>query len=214
MKNMGFQNLELVRPAGFLTDEARQMACGSADILEKAKVHEHLNDAIRDKNLIVGTTRRTGRRRGPMLPLKDAVKRIIAASGKTKVAVLFGREKNGLTNEEVEKCGFMMTIPADPRLPSLNLAQSVLLVAYELGQKSYRTNSPAFVDREEIETLYRYVGSTLELLGYIPHGGRDVRAKIMKNIKHLVGRAGLTEWELKMIYGICAQIERTIKDSS
>ncbi len=72
-----------------------------------------------------------------ILPLRDSVKRIISSAKKNKVAILFGREKNGLTNEEVDKCGFLITIPANPYAPSLNLAQSIMLVAYEIGYKNY-----------------------------------------------------------------------------
>jgi TrmH family RNA methyltransferase len=212
MESMGFQKLELVKSMEFLTEEARQMACNSIRILENAKVHINFKEAIRDKNLIIGTTRRLGRQRGLILPLKDSIKRIITAAKKNKIAILFGRERNGLTNHEVEKCGFMMTVPADPRSPSLNLAQSVLLVAYELSQNSYETNSPDLVTHKEIENLYGKVHSTLKLLGYIPRGDRDIETKIMRNIKHLVGRAGLTDWELKMIHGMCAQIEKKIRN--
>jgi TrmH family RNA methyltransferase len=212
IESMGFQRLELVKPMEFLTEEARQMACNSIRILEDAKVHPNFEEAIKDKNLIIGTTRRLGRQRGLILPLKDSIKRIITAAKKNKIAILFGRERNGLTNQEVEKCGFMMTIPADPRSPSLNLAQSVLLVAYELGRNSYKANSPALATHKEIENLYAQVHSTLKLLGYIPRGDRDIETKIMRNIKHLVGRTGLTDWELKMIRGICAQIEKRIRN--
>jgi tRNA C32,U32 (ribose-2'-O)-methylase TrmJ len=77
---------------------------------------------------------------------KEATKRIIKAAKKNKVAILFGREKNGLTNQEVEECGFLITIPSNLLFPSLNLAQSVMLVAYELSQKYYKQDVPEFVD--------------------------------------------------------------------
>jgi TrmH family RNA methyltransferase len=138
MKNMGFKNLELVNPGDFLSNEARQMACGSIDILEKAKIYSGFKDAIEDKNLVIGTTRRLGRQRGLIIPLEDSIKRITTSAKKNKIAILFGRERNGLTNKEVEKCGFLITIPADPLLPSLNLAQSVLIVAHELSGRHIR----------------------------------------------------------------------------
>jgi TrmH family RNA methyltransferase len=210
MKNMGFKNLELVNPGDFLSNEARQMACDSIDILKRAKIHLGFKDAIEDKNLVIGTTRRLGRRRGLIIPLKDSVKRIVTSAKKNRIAILFGRERNGLTNQEVEKCGFLITIPADPLLPSLNLAQSVLIVAYELSQKAYKTSSPVFVKHGEAEALYKHIHSTLKLLEYIPRGDRDLESKIMRNIKHLIGRAGLTDWELNMLHGVCSQIEKRI----
>lgn len=210
MKNMGFKNLELINPVEFLNDEGRRMACNDVDVLEKAKVHKSFGDAIKDKGIVIGATRRLGKRRGLILPVKDGIKRAIIAAKKNKVAILFGRESKGLSNKEVEECGFMITIPADPLSPSLNLAQSVLLVAYELGQKTYKAAAPELVKRAELDTLYSHIQSTLKLLDYIPRGNRDLEARIMRNLKHMLGRAGLTDWELKMLYGICSQVEKKI----
>ena len=142
MKNMGFKNLELVKPADHLAAMAKQMACQGIDVLENAKVYSNLGVALRDKQFIIGTTRRAGRTRGMIVPIKESIRKIITAARKNKIAILFGRERNGLTNHEVAQCGFMITIPSDPSSPSLNLAQSVLLVAYELGQKTHKPASP------------------------------------------------------------------------
>ncbi len=212
IKNMGFKNLELVNPGEFLTEEARRMACNEVEVLEKAAVYSSFKDATKDKNLIVGTTRRLGKHRGLILPLKDGIKRVITAARKNKIAILFGREDKGLTNQEVEECGFLITIHANPLSSSLNLAQSVLLVAYELSQKTYKPDVPALVKQKELEELYQHIQSTLHLLEYIPRGDRDLERKILSNLKHLIGRAGLTEWELNMIRGICSQAERKIKE--
>lgn len=211
LKNMGFKNLELVNPGKFLTGEARQMACNDVDVIEKAIIHSSFKDATKDKSLIVGTTRRLGKRRGLILPLKDGMKRIIAVASKNKVAILFGREDKGLSNKEVEGCDFLLTIPTDSSSPSLNLAQSVLLVAYELSQELYRGTMPVIVKHEELENFYHHINSTLKLLEYIPRGSRDLNMRIMRNLKHLIGRAGLTDWELRMLYGICSQVEKKIQ---
>jgi TrmH family RNA methyltransferase len=211
MKNMGFKNLTLVKPADHLAEEARQMACQGTDVLEHAKVYATLGAAIRDKQFVVGTTRRSGRTRGMIVPLKESVKKIIRAAEKNKIAILFGRERNGLTNKEVAQCSFLITIPSDPSSPSLNLAQSVLLVAYELGWKTYKSASPEFVTHEAFEDLNRHIRATLRLLDYAPRGDSDLEKTIMRNLKHLIGRAGLTEWELKMIHGLCTQVEKRIK---
>lgn len=211
LKNMGFRNLALVKPGEFLNDEAREMACNAADILEKAIVHAAFRDAIREKNLVIGTTRRLGKSRGLIIPLRESVRRIITAARKNTVAVLFGRERTGLTNHEVAQCGFLVTIPSDPESPSLNLAQSVLLVAYELSRKTYAAASPAFMTQKEVGPLYARIESTLRLLEFVPRGDADLEKKIMKNLRYLIGRAGLTEWELKMLQGLCTQVERKIK---
>jgi TrmH family RNA methyltransferase len=210
LKNMGFRSLELVNPCEFLSEEAKSMACNAGDVLRKAQIYPNPGGAVREKNLIVGTTRRKGRRRGFIIPLEDGVRRIMAAAKRNKVGILFGREKNGLTNQEVDECGFLMTIPSDPFSPSLNLAQSVMLVAYELGRENYKAAYPVLAKRDELDDLYRHIQATLRILEYIPRGSRDIEKKIMTNLRHLLGRAGLTEWELKMLHGICGQIEKRI----
>jgi len=214
IKNMGFKNLELVNPARFITDESKRMACNALDILKHAKAYSDFKEAVQQKALIIGTTRRLGKRRGLILPLRDGVKRAIEAAQKNKIAILFGSEEKGLTNKEVDECGFLLTIPSDPSAPSLNLAQSVLLVAYELSRETYKTTAPVLSTHEELERLYDRIRSTLLLLEYIPRGDRDLEKAIMRNIKHLIGRAGLTDWELKMLHGICSQIEKRIRGSS
>ena len=214
LKNMGFRKLELVNPPPFLTAEARSMACGGKDVLEQARVYSNFGRAIGDKQLVVGTTRRYGSKRGLFLSFKEGAKRIIKAGSKNRVAVLFGREQNGLYNQEIEECGFLIKIPANPSFPSLNLSQSVMLVAYELSRLTRRAELPQFVENKEVQKLYRRIHSTLLLLGYRAKGDKDLEAVIMRNIKHLLGRAGLTEWEIQMIYGICTQIERRLKKTS
>jgi len=211
MKNMGFTQLELVKPLRFVTDEAKRMACNAFDILAKAKTYGNLDEALQTKTLVVGTTRRLGRTRGLILPLEEGIKKVIASAKKNRVAILFGREDKGLNNSEVEECGFLITISSDPSSPSLNLAQSVLLVAYELSRKTYKGQFPRAVTRPELEVLLQHIHNILKLLEYIPRGNRDLEARIMRNLKHLVARAGLTDWELNMLHSICGQIEKKME---
>lgn len=211
MQNMGFGRLELVNPVYFCTKEAKWMACQGYDILKKATVHATFDDAIHDKHLVVGTTRRLGTRRGMIIRLEDSIVKIISAAKKNRVALLFGRERNGLTNREVNECGLLITIPSEPATPSLNLAQSVLLVAYELSRRSYKMALPELVVQERLPHLFARIKETLSILEYIPRGDRDLEKKIMKNLKHLIGRSGLTEWELNMLHGICSQVERKLQ---
>ncbi len=219
IKNMGFKNLCLVNPLSVITDEARRLACNALDVLNAAKTYDNLKDAIRDKSIIVGTTRRKGRRRGVITPAEQGVKGIFDIARNNKVAILFGREDRGLFNEEVEECGFLLTIPTSREQPSLNLAQAVSIVAYELSKSEYSVQQSAvgsqqserLINHEELTALYSRIFEVLKLLEYISKGDRNLEKKIMQNLKHFIGRAGLTEWELKMLHGICSQIEKKIK---
>jgi TrmH family RNA methyltransferase len=217
IKNMGFHRLGLVNPVPYLTEEAKSMACGAKDILEKAAVHSTLSEAIAGKALIVGTTRRLGSRRGLLLPIRDGVRRMARVGASNAVAVLFGNEHNGLTNRETDECAFLITIPSARSFPSLNLAQSVMLVAHELGQSVLEPVSagfawPTLVKNQELQKLYQELPEVLRRLEYGQKGDQKLAADILLNLKRLFGRSGLTPWELNMLLGLCRRIEQKIKN--
>lgn len=242
MKNMGFGNLCLVRPQSAMTAEARWMAHNAVDILESSETFDDVSDAVSDKALVVGTTRRLGKRRGTILPVDRGAQEICAFAQRNRVAILFGREDRGLFNEEVEECGLLLTIPASKDQASLNLSQAVMVVAYELSRAHYKRQesgdrtkdresgnriggldpivkdstieSISLINQGELKALYDRVSHALKLLGYLPRGDRDLEKKIMANLKRLLGRSGLTSWELKMLHGICSQIERKLGHES
>jgi TrmH family RNA methyltransferase len=229
IKNMGFRNLAVVNPPASLTEgEGRWFARNAHDVLSSARTYGTLVDAIADKPVVVGTTRRKGKRRGLIMPADEGASRLCRMAAVNKVAVLFGREAKGLYNEEVEECGFMLSIPSSKAQPSLNLSHAVLIIAYELflaeygGRLTEKGDGPYVIPPDlrlfpglaghgEISDLYDRISHALELLEYIPRGDRNIRKKIMANLKHFIGRAGLTEWELKMLYGLCHQIEKNVK---
>lgn len=223
IKNMGFHRLRLVNPPD-LNDEARWLAHNATDLLKSAEIFEDLASAVSDACIVIGTTRRTGKTRGHIVTLDDAGPQIADLAARGKVAIIFGREDRGLYNEEVQECGFMVNIPSDIKHPSLNLAQAVLITAYELTRtrrmlnraKNKKSASEApevfgMATHEELTFLYRRVSAALKSLGYIPRGDRDLEKKIMNNMKHFIGRAGMAEWELNMLHGICTQIEKKVK---
>lgn len=144
IKNMGFTNLCLVSPPALLTDEARWFACNALDVLKSARSYPDVKSAIRDKAIVVGTSRRTGKRRGMILPVEQGAKNIIERAQSGKIAILFGREDKGLLNEEVNECGLLLTIPTSKEHRSLNLAQAVLIVAYELMKAGYESRRSGF----------------------------------------------------------------------
>ena len=218
IKNMGFRGLCLVSPPSVMTDEARRLACNALDILEGAEIHATLDDAIRDKSVVACVARRTGKRRGLILPVDKGAGRLADIARDSKVALLFGREDRGLLNDEIGKCGLLLTIPAHRAQPSLNLSHAVMVVAYELSRAAdkWKEDRAGFLPRqklvghEELERLFGRASEILKLLEYIPEGDRDLEGKIMKNLKFFIGRAGLTDWELKMLYGICSQVEKKL----
>jgi TrmH family RNA methyltransferase len=211
IKNMGFYRLELVGPVPYSTDEARSMACHAKDVLKGARVYKTLPLAISGKSLVAGTTRRLGGRRGLIFDVHTGAARIREAAATNRVAILFGNEHNGLTSQELDECGLVLTIPADSSPPSLNLAQSVMIVAYELSLLETKMKLPVLVENKELQKLYRRIPKTLQLLGYGRKGDMDLKAEIVRNLKRLTGRAGLTQWELNMLLGLCTRIDREME---
>lgn len=225
IKNMGFKNLCLVKPPSEITDEAWWMAHNALDILNSAQVSATLEEAVKDKAIVAGTTRRTGKHRGLSMPVHNGAEYLLERAGENKIAILFGREDKGLLNEEVAGCGLLLNIPTSKEHRSLNLSQAVLIVAYELlkaenerkqtpdtiSSEQKQTSLPAvLVSQQELKALYVRMTGVLKLLEYLPRGDRDLEAKIMQNLKYFIGRAGITDWEMNMLYGLCSQVEKKI----
>lgn len=208
IQNFGFRRLELVSPVPFRTEEARAMACQAWDVLKRAKVHRSLRRATADKVLVVGTTRRLGSKRGLIVDVREAARRIARAARSGRVAVLFGNEHSGLTNQELGECGLVLTIPSSPEFPSLNLAQSIMIVAYELSRVGVRSRPLPLVESKELRNLFRRLPKALRALGYTRTGDKDLPDEITRHLRRLFGRSGLTEWELNMLLGLCTQVEK------
>jgi len=226
IKNMDFRNLCLVNPpSSFQTDEARLFAHGATDVLKSVTVYPTLKEAISDKHYVVGTSRRRGRRRGVFTPVEQGMQRLYDVANKNKVAVLFGREDRGLYNIEIEECAFLMTVPASKKQPSLNLAQAVLIIAYELSKAGIQAagtkgetdagsllfaNAPRLVTQEKLSHLYEKIERAFRMIEYIPRNDTVSGRKIMQNLRHCLSRAGLSDWEFNMFHAVCNKIERKI----
>ncbi len=223
LKNMGFRTLCLVK-APEIDDEALRLAHNALDVLEAAKRYASLADALDDQTFVVAVARRTGKRRGMALPLDQGAQKVYEMAADNKVALLLGREDRGLYNEEVNECGLLLTIPANREHPSLNLSHAAIVVAYELSKAQYReaavkdvplqSKRPpkrgSQVSHGELASLYERMSNIITLLGYVPRGDRNLEKQIIDNLKHFIGRAGLTYWELKMLHGFCSQIEKKV----
>ncbi len=225
IKNMDFKKLCLVNPPSLMTDEAQWFARNAGDVLDSAATFDSIRDAVSDKHFLVGTSRRRGRRRGVFMPVEEGANRIFEIAHTNKIAILFGREDRGLYNEEIEECAFLMTIPANRKQPSINLAQAVMIIAYEISKagmpKQEGKNKsgderlltalpPKTASHYELSLLYERMENALKLLEYIPPDNKFPGRKIMQNLKHCLGRAGLTDWESNMFHGICKQIEKKL----
>ncbi len=208
LKNLGFSRLELVRPKKFPSEEAGWFAHGAEDVLSRAIVYPDLAPAVKKKSVVVGATRRAGKKRGPIYSVREAAESIRALAEKNRVGILFGREDRGLTNEEADECAFMISIPAAPENPSFNLSQAVLIVAYELSYANFTISQPApIITNEEFSLLFQRLRLIMKTAGYSPKGIRDDEEGVMADLKRLIARAGVTQREARMLHGIFSQIE-------
>ncbi len=227
LKNMGLADLRIVAPARFNRRAAATMAVHAGDVLDNARIYPNLIAALDDCTLTVGTTCRPGPYRSSARALRDMAAELSLASRVNKVAVIFGPEDSGLTNQELKLCHRLLTIPTAPDYCSLNLAQAVMLVAYELmmasgvpdtraaldgvgssdeADRAEPPNRPELIQRAPVpavETMLERLAAALVAIGFIPADNPD---HIMFAIRNILGRGGLSPRELDILNGLARQI--------
>lgn len=208
MKNMGFRRLRLVEPAPFADNDIRGIAHRSDDILAALEVHAQLPDALADARYVVGTSGRSHAEQ----PLRGDVRGLAgeliarAATG-GPIALLFGPEDNGLDNAALEYCHILLSLPASPDYPSLNLAQAVLLLLYELRQAGAAPpDAPAareVAPAGEIGASMAALGAAVDAVGFVKSGGRTA---ILRRLRALLQRAEPDSRELALLTAFAREI--------
>ncbi|MDD9857262.1 MAG: RNA methyltransferase [Gammaproteobacteria bacterium] len=217
MANMGIRHLALVQPRDFPSPQATARAAGADYILENAMVVKQLDQAIADCALVVGASARLRTIEWPQLPPAEAMDEAVKAARHTPVAVLFGRESRGLTNRELDRCHYLVRIPANPEFPSLNIASAVMVLLYELRNAAARaagdeaatepqtTAEPRAV-AEDMQHFYRHLERLLTLLEF----GNGRSDKLHRKLTRLFNRAQPYTREIRILRGIFAAVERKI----
>jgi tRNA/rRNA methyltransferase len=219
MKNMALSRLVLVNPADHLAMEARMMAMHAFDILQHAEVVGTLSRAVADAGYVVGTTRRLGKSRQAQHSSRSIAPLLLELAGSNPVALVFGREDSGLTNDELAQCHELISIPAHPTFGSLNLAQAVLLVCYELYVTTATqplSTLPTLATTAELERLYARMREVLRRIGFL-HGSSPDR--MMGYFRRFFARYGLKSRDVKIFLGVFRQVEwyisrHVVEDSS
>jgi len=196
MKNFGFKELYLVKPRAQISGIARRYAMKGRDVLERAVILDSINPAIKDAELVVGTTGKTSDTSllRQTLSVRTFAKKVSSIQG--RVAILFGREPSGLTNEEIKLCDYMVTIPANPEYPILNLSHAVAIVLYEI----YMATRKRAVKEHKIPRNY----ATL-FLDYVSKICDNIEFHDMKKdniilaFKKIIYKSNSTEKELRTI---------------
>ncbi|MBI3606779.1 MAG: TrmJ/YjtD family RNA methyltransferase [Nitrospirae bacterium] len=204
MKNMGFADLRLVAPAcGHLTHDALTMAYGARDVLERARVHATLADATAEARWVVGFARpRIGRPVDGRLP--DTGPGLGLRARTDDIALLFGSEISGLSNDDLAVCHQIIAIPTHASQPSLNLSQAVLLACYELVRVPAPDAAPprALATAAEFDGLHAHLADALGAIGFL-HPPHD--RHLLRDLRGMINRAELDAREVRILRGILSQ---------
>ncbi|MBI4865728.1 MAG: RNA methyltransferase [Candidatus Wallbacteria bacterium] len=214
LKNMGFRRLVRVRGPGVQEQEARQMAVSARDVLDGSEQVESIEEAVRGAVLVAATTKRMRAMIQPRpIYLRQAVQQLLEVARHHPVAVLFGNEKWGLAHEDLAYAGLLVRIPTIPSFGSLNLAQAVLLVAYEMrmalldqglaAHDKLAKSSRNMADAGQLEGLYEAARAALIKNGFFPPHRVD---NGMNTLRGVLSRARLEEREVKFLLGMFGRL--------
>jgi TrmH family RNA methyltransferase len=219
MMNTGLRRLRLVKPAEWDEYRIEGIAHGSEIVRERVEFFETLEPAVADAIEVVGTTARRRAMRHSWEHPRDGAEEVMARAGEARgpVAVVFGREDIGLTNEQLDRCDRIWTVPTDPERPSLNLAQAALLVCYELWLAGPGREKPLPRPRRDappatsaqLAEVFTDLDRQLQAIGFY-RGGKNPEA-VLRTLRAIIRRAGVDEREAGLLRAIAARSRRTIE---
>ncbi|RMD71732.1 MAG: RNA methyltransferase [Gammaproteobacteria bacterium] len=203
MKTMGLSRLYLVHPRHFPSAEATARASGADDVLARAVVCQSLEEAIQGCTLVCGTSARSRHMPWPEMEARACARKAIEEAREGEVALVFGGEHSGLSNEALDRCQFLVTIPTHPGYRSLNLGAAVQVMAYEILMAAHvpmeKEHPEPLARAEEVEGFFRHLESALVAIGFL-----DPRhpKKLMRRLRRLFHRARLERTEVHILRGI------------
>ena len=214
MKNMGILTLALVAPKEFPSDVATYRSKAAKDVLETAHVFDDLESAVADCELVIGTSARGRTVPWPILSPKEAAEEVSNASQNNKVAIIFGREDRGLTNEELGLCNLHVHIPSDPEYSSLNLSQAVQILTYEIRlclleqQKNQDNWDVELANNEQTERLIAHMN---ELMQDVEFYDIDNPRKLLLRVRRFFKRSRIDVMEANIFRGLFSTIQKKLK---
>lgn len=235
LKNMGIPNLRLVDPRDYPSDVALWRAVSATDVLERAKVFPTLVDAVADCSMVIGASARSRRMPWPMLSPRQCASHVLAetlraaAVGEGQVALVFGREDTGLTNDELQQCHYHVQIPANEDYSSLNLAAAVVVICYEvrvamldyasddtLGAEAAMVNPDTEADYwdvpkadgHQMELFYQHLEKVLVDMNF--HDPENPRM-LMPRMRRLFGRIRPDTMEINILRGVLTYMDAHVK---
>ncbi len=215
MANFGLWDLRLVNPReGWPNDKAKSAAAKADHVIERAKIFDNVQDAIGDLNLVLATTaRKRDMFKNVIGPDEAALKLVEVIKGGARGGILFGRERWGLNNQEIALSDIIVTLPADPAFASLNIAQAVLILAYEWRKISkidkplpFEGNLGVPSKKSDYLAMFEHLEGALERANFFMV--KEKRPSMVTNIRNMLNRANFNEQELRTFRGIISALER------
>lgn len=205
MKTMGLHRLYLVRPKHFPDGEAKSLAVNAADLLDSAIVTATLEEAIADCQFVIGVSGKERSLSQQVMTVREAAHEVHQIASHQQVALVFGTEMSGLSNAEADRCQVLATIPANPEYTSLNLAQAVQIMCYEIrmaiteGKLHYEEKPAELASQDDLERFYVHLQEVLEHIGYI---NPNAPKKLFERLRRLYARTRLEKEEVNLLRGI------------
>jgi len=215
MKTMGLSNLRLVSPLNPIDEQAQALAAGAKDVLDNAQIFDSFEQAIADCQLVIGTSARLRHLQNTLIEPRVCGKLAVERAEQGKVAIVFGRERVGLTNEELLKCHYHLNFPTNPDYGSLNLAMAVQLASYEVRMAWLDLqNNPQirplaeekdYPNTEALEHFFNHTERLYKQLGFIRNDA------VMLKLRRLYQRAELETNELNLLRGMLTSVEKQLE---
>lgn len=235
LKNMGILNLRLVDPQDYPSDVATWRSASATDVLQRAKVYPTLTDAVADCVMVIGASARSRRMPWPMLTPRQCAMHVLEEAQRAapetdgQIALVFGREDTGLTNEELQQCHYHVQIPANPEYSSLNLAAAVMVICYEVrvamlehaGEQNLGAEAAMYdsaseeeywdvpkADGHQMELFYAHLEQVLVDMDF--HDPQNPRL-LMPRMRRLFGRIRPDSMEINILRGVLTYVDDHVK---
>lgn len=225
MKNMGLGNLWLVNPSSFPDEASYARSAGASDVLDRARVVSSLDEALADCILVMGTSARGRKVPWPVMAPPQAAAMASEHSAKGRVALVFGRENHGLSNDELQRCHYHIHIPSNPDYSSLNLAMAVQVVCYELRMQYLRGleegESSLYLEAmvapgdagwdvppATVNDVEGFFGHLEQVLVDVNFHRRDNPRQLMSRLRRLFQRARMDEMEINILRGVLSAVQK------
>lgn len=206
--NMGIKNVVLVNPVDYLVDDTFRFGWGSEELIRNLRVVNTLEEIVSEMDVTVATTQRRRENQCPLYSPKELYSELDALPSSAKIGILFGRENNGLSNEEALACNYQSTIPSAVSYPALNLSQAVMVYGYELFQVAHDSPTPyqwTLASKGDQERLYSIIGEAVDTL---PFKTRNGTAAFINLFRRVLGRTRLETRDVRVLYKLFGLIKK------